>query len=67
MPEAVLALKQGIGRLLRDSNDYGVLMIGDPRLKTRPYGRIFLNSLPDMAHTGDLHDVEAFFREHETA
>ena len=65
VPEAVLALKQGIGRLLRDSNDYGVLMIGDPRLRTRPYGRIFLNSLPEMTHTGELRDVEAFFRRHE--
>ena len=53
VPEAVLALKQGIGRLLRDKSDYGVLMIGDPRLRTRPYGRIFLNSLPDMTHTED--------------
>ena len=65
VPEAVLALKQGIGRLLRDKSDYGVLMIGDPRLRTRPYGRIFLNSLPEMAHTGDLRDVEAFFQRHE--
>ena len=65
VPEAVLALKQGIGRLLRDKSDYGVLMIGDPRLRTRPYGRVFLNSLPEMAHTGDLRDVEAFFRRHE--
>ena len=66
VPEAVLALKQGIGRLLRDKSDYGVLMIGDPRLRTRPYGRIFLNSLPDMTHTEDLSDIEAFFRQHET-
>lgn len=66
VPEAVLALKQGIGRLIRDSSDYGVLMIGDPRLRNRPYGRIFLNSLPGMAHTGELRDVEAFFRCHET-
>ena len=65
VPEAVLALKQGIGRLLRDKNDYGVLMIGDPRLRTRPYGRIFLNSLPDMAHTEDLSDIEDFFLQHE--
>ena len=65
VPEAVLALKQGIGRLLRDSSDYGVLMIGDPRLRTRPYGRIFLNSLPEMTHTGDLGEVEGFFRRHE--
>ena len=65
VPEAVLALKQGIGRLIRDSSDYGALMIGDPRLRTRPYGRIFLNSLPEMAHTGELRDVEAFFNRHE--
>ena len=67
LPEAVLTLKQGIGRLLRDKNDYGVLMIGDPRLRTRPYGRIFLNSLPEMTHTEELSDIEAFFRKHESA
>ncbi len=66
VPEAVLALKQGIGRLIRDSSDYGALMIGDPRLRTRPYGRIFLNSLPEMAHTSELQDVETFFRRHES-
>ncbi len=66
VPEAALALKQGIGRLIRDSSDYGALMIGDPRLRTRPYGRIFLNSLPEMAHTSELQDVEAFFRRHES-
>ena len=65
VPEAVLTLKQGIGRLIRDGSDYGVLMIGDPRLRTRAYGRIFLDSLPEMAHTGELRDVEAFFRRHE--
>ena len=64
VPEAVLALKQGIGRLLRDSSDYGVLVIGDPRLRTRPYGSIFLNSLPEMARTEELSDVEAFFQRH---
>ena len=65
VPEAVIALKQGIGRLLRDRNDYGVLMIGDPRLRTRPYGRMFLNSLPQMTHTRELGEIEAFFRHHE--
>ena len=65
VPEAVLALKQGIGRLLRDSNDYGVLVLGDPRLRTRPYGSIFLNSLPQMERTEELSDVEAFFQRHE--
>ncbi len=65
VPEAVLALKQGIGRLLRDKSDYGVLMIGDPRLRTKPYGRIFLNSLPKMKITEELSDIEDFFRQHE--
>ena len=66
VPEAVLALKQGIGRLLRDKSDYGVLMIGDPRLRTKPYGRIFLNSLPEMEHTEKLSVVENFFQQHES-
>ena len=65
VPEAVLTLKQGIGRLLRDKSDYGVLMIGDPRLRTRPYGRIFLNSLPEMTFTEELSDIEDFFLQHE--
>ena len=65
VPEAVLALKQGIGRLLRDKSDYGVLMIGDPRLRTRNYGSTFLNSLPQMTHTRELRDIEAFFRRQE--
>ena len=65
VPEAVITLKQGIGRLLRDRSDYGLLVIGDPRLRTRPYGRVFLNSLPEMEYTRDLSDIEAFFRRHE--
>ena len=65
VPEAVLALKQGIGRLLRDRNDYGVLMIGDPRLRTKFYGKIFLDSLPKMRHTEELSAIEAFFHQHE--
>jgi ATP-dependent DNA helicase DinG len=65
LPEAVLTLKQGIGRLIRDSNDYGVLMLCDPRLKTRSYGKVFINSLPDMIYTRDLAEVEKFFTAHE--
>ena len=65
IPEAVLALKQGVGRLLRDPKDHGVLMIGDPRLRTRPYGKAFLNSLPDMPRTHSLHDIETFLRAHQ--
>ncbi|MFV9615747.1 MAG: ATP-dependent DNA helicase, partial [Gammaproteobacteria bacterium] len=61
VPQAVIALKQGVGRLIRDVNDTGVLMIGDPRLKQKSYGRIFLNSLPSMPVTSDVKDVENFF------
>ncbi len=61
LPQAVLALKQGVGRLIRDINDTGVLVIGDPRLKQKSYGRIFLNSLPSMPVTSDVKDVEHFF------
>jgi ATP-dependent DNA helicase DinG len=46
LPQAVLALKQGVGRLIRDFDDFGVIVIGDPRLKTKTYGRVFLEALP---------------------
>jgi Rad3-related DNA helicase len=42
LPQAVLALKQGVGRLIRDFDDFGVIVLGDPRLKTKAYGRVFL-------------------------
>jgi ATP-dependent DNA helicase DinG len=51
LPEAVLALKQGVGRLIRSESDCGVVMIGDPRLRARAYGRLFLASLPPMPIT----------------
>ncbi len=46
LPQAVLALKQGVGRLIRDVDDFGVIVLGDPRLKTKGYGRVFLQALP---------------------
>jgi ATP-dependent DNA helicase DinG len=46
LPQAVLALKQGVGRLIRDCDDFGVIVIGDPRLRTKAYGRVFLEALP---------------------
>jgi ATP-dependent DNA helicase DinG len=46
LPQAALALKQGVGRLIRDFDDFGVIVLGDPRLKTKPYGRVFLDALP---------------------
>ena len=62
LPEAVIALKQGAGRLIRDSDDRGVLMLCDPRLLSKGYGKVFLASLPPMPRTQKLADVNAFFR-----
>ena len=74
VPRAVIALNQGVGRLIRDVNDYGVVVIGDPRLSSKPYGRVFKSSLPPMPISTQLADVENFFErkkkeheEHETA
>jgi ATP-dependent DNA helicase DinG len=61
LPQAVIALKQGVGRLIRDERDRGVLMLCDPRLTAKGYGRLFLASLPSMSHTRAAADVEAFF------
>ncbi len=61
LPHAVISLKQGSGRLIRDQQDYGVLMIGDPRLYSKNYGKVFLDSLPDMKRTRNLDDVVIFF------
>lgn len=61
LPMAVLALKQGVGRLIRDQDDRGVFVLCDPRLLKRSYGRVFLNSLPPMRRTRSIADVESFF------
>ena len=62
VPQAVIALKQGVGRLIRDPADFGVVMLCDPRLRTRGYGRIFLDSLPPMPRTERLDEVAHFLR-----
>jgi ATP-dependent DNA helicase DinG len=61
LPQAVLQLKQGAGRLIRDEADRGVLMLCDPRLLSKPYGRRILQSLPPMKLTRRLEEVESFF------
>ena len=61
LPQAVIALKQGAGRLIRDVNDRGVLVICDPRVRTRAYGAVFLDSLPPMKQTAERADVLEFF------
>jgi ATP-dependent DNA helicase DinG len=62
LPQAAISLKQGAGRLIRTETDRGVLMICDPRLTDKPYGRRIWRSLPPMRRTRELADVEAFFR-----
>jgi ATP-dependent DNA helicase DinG len=60
LPQAVLQLKQGAGRLIRDESDRGVLVLCDPRLLSRPYGRRILASLPRMKLTRELSEVADF-------
>jgi ATP-dependent DNA helicase DinG len=61
LPQAVLQLKQGAGRLIRDETDRGVLVLCDPRLHTKAYGRNVRASLPPMKQTREIADVQAFF------
>jgi ATP-dependent DNA helicase DinG len=61
LPQAVIALKQGAGRLIRSFEDRGVLELCDPRLLGKSYGRIFLDSLPPLPRTRVLADVQRFF------
>ena len=63
VPQAVIALKQGFGRLIRSGADRGVLAILDHRIVRKPYGRVFLESLPPYAQTNRLEDVKTFMRE----
>lgn len=62
VPRAVITLRQGAGRLIRSTEDNGVLMICDARLRTTRYGRVFLNSLPRMRRTADREKVCGFLR-----
>ncbi|HLA33233.1 MAG TPA: ATP-dependent DNA helicase [Rhodocyclaceae bacterium] len=61
LPRTVITMKQGAGRLIRDETDRGVLMICDPRLIGKPYGKTIWRSLPPMRRTRDVAQVEDFF------
>lgn len=65
LPQAVIALKQGAGRLIRDRGDRGVLVLCDPRVLSRSYGAVFLDSLPPMPRTRDVAEVRRFFAQEE--
>jgi ATP-dependent DNA helicase DinG len=62
LPEAALALKQGVGRLIRSETDRGVVVICDPRIVEKPYGRVFRSSLPPMPVTRVASEAESFLR-----
>ena len=66
LPSAIIMLRQGVGRLIRDINDRGVLMVCDPRLLKRAYGQMFLDSVPAMTRSRDIEDVRRFFAAEET-
>ena len=61
VPQAIISLKQGLGRLIRSTTDRGVLAVLDPRLKTKSYGRLFLNSLPPCRVTSRTEDLASMF------
>lgn len=60
VPEAVITLKQGAGRLIRDRSDRGVLVLCDPRIETKAYGKAFLRSMPGLRKTRDVDEVVKF-------
>ncbi len=61
IPQAVITLKQGFGRLIRSLSDRGLLVLLDPRVRTARYGKVFLDSLPAYRRTDDITEVEKFF------
>ncbi len=65
LPQAVLSLKQGAGRLLRDESDFGVIVLCDPRIRTKNYGSTFLRCLEPMTSTEDIVAAEHFLSTHE--
>ena len=67
LPQAVISLKQGAGRLIRSETDRGVLVLCDPRISSKTYGKVFLDSLPPLPRTRRLEDVAEFFAPESTS
>ena len=65
LPQAILSLKQGAGRLLRDENDFGVVVLCDPRVATKSYGRLFLKALEPMPVTTSVSEASEFLARRE--
>jgi ATP-dependent DNA helicase DinG len=64
LPEAALALRQGVGRLIRSEDDFGAVVICDPRMTGRAYGRFFTAALPTMRVTQDPDEIRRFLQSH---
>jgi ATP-dependent DNA helicase DinG len=64
LPEAALALKQGVGRLIRSEDDFGAVVICDPRMVGKGYGRVFVAALPAMTVTRERDEIIRFLRGH---
>ena len=67
VPQAIISLKQGLGRLIRSTTDRGVLAVLDPRLRTKGYGRLFLQSLPQCRVTSKISELNSVFAPSEVA
>ncbi len=65
VPQAIISLKQGLGRLIRSTTDRGVLAVLDPRLRTKMYGRVFLQSLPPCHVTSEIDELARVFESHK--
>jgi ATP-dependent DNA helicase DinG len=65
VPQAAITLKQGLGRLIRSTTDRGVLSILDPRITTKSYGRIFLQSIPRCLVTASIEEAAEIFSDHD--
>jgi ATP-dependent DNA helicase DinG len=61
VPQAVMMFRQGFGRLMRKKDDRGVVALFDPRIYSKPYGRLFIESIPDCQVADDLEQVQIFF------
>ena len=61
VPQAIISLKQGLGRLIRSTTDRGVLAILDPRVRTKSYGQVFLQSLPPCRLTSEIDELARIF------
>jgi ATP-dependent DNA helicase DinG len=61
IPQAIMMFKQGFGRLIRTKTDRGVVMVLDPRISTKYYGKSFIDALPKCRYIHDINDVKSFF------